>query len=136
MRTTTAAVALVLALPAAALAQIDVQVTVTAPVIKFTAPPPLVVVTPGIQVVPDFDDEVFFVSGFYWVRVGKVWHRTKDHRGGWVVVVDKDVPPGLAKIPPGKYKKWKGGSSVPPGHGGTPPGHDKSHGHSKGKGKK
>jgi hypothetical protein len=87
-------------LPAPALAgSIDVS-------IKFEAPPALVVVSPGIQVVPDFDEEVFFVDGYYWTRRDDAWYRTHDYKGGWVVVEHDHVPPGLVKVPPGQYKRW------------------------------
>src|SRR5438105_648873 len=74
--------------------------------IKFDAPPPLVVVSPGIQVVPDLDEEVFFDDGWYWTRRDDVWYRTRDYHGGWVVVEHEHVPPGLVKVPPGQYKHW------------------------------
>ena len=84
MRTRTLVVlASVLAAPAFAQLQINVQL----PTITFQAPPPLVVVEPGIQVVEDQDEEVFFVSNAYWVRRGPKWYRTNDYRGGWVVVL-------------------------------------------------
>ena len=75
--------------------------------VTFATPPPLVVVEPGIQVVPDYDEEVFFVDGWYWHRAGAVWYKTRDHRGGWVVVEPRYVPARLVKIPPGHYKHWK-----------------------------
>jgi hypothetical protein len=84
-----------------ALAQVTVE-------ISFAAPPPLVVVSPGIQVVPDYDHEVFVVEGIYWSRVGTVWYQSPDYRGGWVVVEAPRVPATLVKIPPGHYKRWKG----------------------------
>jgi hypothetical protein len=75
--------------------------------VTFATPPPLVVVEPGIQVVPDYGEEVFFVDGWYWHRGGSVWYRTRDHRGGWVVVEPRYVPVRLTRIPPGHYKHWK-----------------------------
>ncbi len=97
-----ALVGALLALPAGA----QVQVTVTLPTLRFEAQPALVVVEPGIQVVPDYDEEVFFVSGWYWHRRGEHWFKAKDHRGGWVAV-ERGVPPGLARIPPGKYRHFR-----------------------------
>jgi len=76
--------------------------------------PQLVVVSPGIQVVPGVQEEVFFVDGFYWARRDRVWYRSPSHTGGWVVMPGRGVPPGLARIPPGKYKNWKGGRAVAP----------------------
>ncbi|MFL5417501.1 MAG: hypothetical protein ACJ78Y_15975 [Myxococcales bacterium] len=87
--------------PAAAAAQASVDVR-----IGFPAPPPLVVVSPGIRVVPDYQEEVFFVNGWYWVRRDAGWYRTRDHRGGWVPVHHRYVPAGLVRIPPGQYRHW------------------------------
>jgi hypothetical protein len=109
-------------------AQVQVQVNVALPTITFAAPPPLVVVQPGLQVVEDFDDEVFFVEGFYWARRDGRWFRTKNYRGGWVFV-ERGVPTVLVSVPPGQYRKWKG----KPGRGRDD---DEGRGRGKGKGKK
>lgn len=98
----------VVALPA--FAQVEIQIQL--PTITFNAPPPLVVVEPGVQVVEDQDEEVFFVSEYYWVRRGPRWYRTKDHRGGWVVVDGPGVPPSLVRVPAGKYRRYKHGKAV------------------------
>lgn len=111
-------VVLTLALSTAALAQVNVEVS--GPSITFGAPPPVVLVQPGVQVVEDSSDEVFFVDNVYWVRRGSRWYRANDHRGGWVVVNGPGVPPSLVRLPPGKYKHYKHGKSVvvnPPGPG-------------------
>lgn len=98
----------VLALPAFAQVQISVQL----PTITFNAPPPMVVIEPGVQVVEDNDEEVFFVSNHYWVRRGPRWYRARDHRGGWVVVDGPGVPPSLVRVPAGKYRRYKRGKTV------------------------
>jgi hypothetical protein len=88
---------------ATAWAQVDVQ-------ISFGTPPPLVEVEPGIQVVPEYGEEVFFVDGWYWHRSGAgLWYRSRDHRGGWVMVDRGRVPGRLYRIPPGHYKHWHRG---------------------------
>ena len=89
-------------IPAIAHAQVAVDIR-----IGFPAPPPLVVVSPGVQVVPDYGEEVFFVNGWYWLRRDEVWYRTRDHRGGWVMVPRRAVPVALVRLPPGKYKHWR-----------------------------
>lgn len=70
--------------------------------------PPLVVVEPGVSVVRDFDDEVFFVDGYYWVRQDRSWYRTRDHRGGWGRMDDRQVPHAIVQSPPGRYRHYRG----------------------------
>src|SRR6476469_1650203 len=54
------------------------------PIVRFEAPPPMVVVQPGVQVVRDCDDEIFFSAGWYWhPGPNGVWYRTRSYRGGW-----------------------------------------------------
>jgi hypothetical protein len=69
--------------------------------------PPLVVVQPGVQVVEDFDEEVFFVRNRYWVRRGGHWYRAPGPRARFVHVEPRYVPATLVKIPPGQYVKYK-----------------------------
>jgi hypothetical protein len=71
--------------------------------------PPLVTVEPGVMVVRDFNEEVFFVGGLYYVRRGGLWYRTADTRGRWFPVGPRFVPARLARIPPGRYRHWRGG---------------------------
>jgi hypothetical protein len=49
-----------------------------------TVGPDLVTVSPGVQVIADYDEPVFFTGGFYWREVGGVWYRSSYHTGGWV----------------------------------------------------
>jgi hypothetical protein len=93
--------ALLLALPTRGSAQVHVDIG-----IAFPEPPPLVVVSPGIRVVPELDEEVYFVSGWYWVRRDDAWYRTRDYHGGWRPVRRFWVPPALVRIPPGRYRHY------------------------------
>jgi hypothetical protein len=97
-----AAVAASFLVPHPASAQVSVSLRLDLPVVL----PRLVVVEPGIQVVPDVNEEVFFVDGFYWVRRDARWYRSRDHRSGWVMIEPRGVPPRLVKVPPGHYRKW------------------------------
>lgn len=111
----------------AALAQVQVQVSIPLPTITFQAPPPMVVVQPGVQVVQDYDDEVFFVDNWYWHRRDGHWFRTRTHTGGWVQVEERVVPRSIYVVPEGKYRRWHGARAVavPPGGGAAvvvPPG--------------
>ena len=92
------------------LAQVQVQIQL--PQLVFPAPPQLVVVEPGLQVVEDSDDEVFFVDNHYWHRRDGRWFRAKDHRGGWVVVDAPLVPPLLVRQPGGKFRRYRRPAAV------------------------
>ncbi|MBS1150117.1 MAG: hypothetical protein H6Q89_1815 [Myxococcaceae bacterium] len=100
------ALALTLLLAAPGFAQ--VQINIDLPRIVFPAPPPLIVIEPGVQVVEDNDDEVFFVDNWYWHRRGGRWYRNQTHNGTWVVVEERVVPPTIVRFQPGHYRKWRG----------------------------
>ena len=84
-----------------------VRVTVATPTVRFETAPQLVEVSPGVQVVPEYGEEVFFVDGWYWCRAGGAWFRTRDYRGGWVVAERAYVPTIIVKTKPGKYKYYR-----------------------------
>src|SRR5262245_15506311 len=84
-----------------------VRVTVATPTVRFETAPQLVEVSPGVQVVPEYGDEVFFVDGWYWCRSGGAWFRTRDYRGGWVVAERAYVPTVIVKAKPGKYRYYR-----------------------------
>jgi hypothetical protein len=77
------------------------------PGIAFPVPPPLVVIQPGIQVVEDYSDEVFFTGGYYWHRRNGHWFRTRAHNGPWVVVEERIVPRPLVAFHPGSYRHYR-----------------------------
>ena len=99
--------ALLVLAPAVGFAQVDIRIGIPLPTISFSAPPPLVVVSPGVQVVPNYEEEVFFVDGWYWSRHGEGWFRTRDHHGGWVGVERERVPEALVRIPRGHYRRYR-----------------------------
>jgi hypothetical protein len=86
----------------------QVQVRVGVPVVRFEVAPPMVEVQPGVLVVHDYDEEVFFVDGRYWMRShdGR-WYRANDYRGGWVAAEPRTVPAPIVHVPPGQYKHYK-----------------------------
>lgn len=83
-------------------AQLQVEITLGLPEVL----PPLVVVQPGVEVVSDLDDEVYFVDSWYWVRRGSSWYRTLDYRGRWAWVAPARVPVALVRLPPGQYRRF------------------------------
>jgi hypothetical protein len=97
-----------LAPPAGAQLPVDLQIQMGLPVVL----PPMVVVQPGLRVVSELDEEVYFVGGWYWVRRGPHWYRARDHRRAWMWIEPRRVPVVLVRIPPGQYRKidharWK-----------------------------
>ncbi|MFP2896186.1 hypothetical protein [Corallococcus sp. 4LFB] len=94
-------------LPSMAFGQVRVDIDVKLPDIVFSTPPPLVVVQPGVQVVEDYDEDLYVVDDAYWVRRDGRWYRARDYRGGWEVVEERRVPVTVVKLPPGRYKRWK-----------------------------
>ena len=73
-----------------------------------TVIPPMVVVQPGVQVIPEINHEVFFVDGAYYARQGGGWYRAPSpHAASWIFIPANAVPAALVKLPPGKYKNWK-----------------------------
>jgi hypothetical protein len=69
--------------------------------------PPLVEVQPGVCVVQDFDEEVFFILDDYWVQRDGDWYRARDHRGAWRFVSPGRVPTALVRHEPGRFRHWQ-----------------------------
>ena len=78
----------ILLFPALAQAQVAIR-------FGWTAPPPVVEVSPGVQVVEDSGDEVFFTNGHYWVERDGRWYWANDYREHWVsgARARPDLPP-------------------------------------------
>src|SRR5258706_25401 len=47
--------------------------------------PRLAYVSPGVQVIADYDYPVFYADSFYWRYDGGVWYRSSAYTGGWQV---------------------------------------------------
>jgi hypothetical protein len=90
--------------------------------------PPLIVVQPGVSVVPNQPVEVFYSGGYYWTRQDNGWYRTHDHNGGWARIDERQVPVVIARSPPGQYKHYKGDGKGN-GKGKSDKGHGKSDKH-------
>ena len=71
-----------------------------------TYEPDLVDVSPGVQVIADYEEPVFYSDNFYWRYSGDTWYRSSVHTGGWVVY--NDVPPRVRTIErPQQYVRYK-----------------------------
>ena len=76
----------------------------------YAATPDLVTVQPGVQVVADYDEPVFFVDGFYWRFYDGYWYRSGNYAYGWyywdrppVAVLRIDRPYAYAHYRPVGY---------------------------------
>jgi len=45
--------------------------------------PDLVYVSPGVQVIADYDEPVFYTDNYYWRYNSGVWYRSHTYTGGW-----------------------------------------------------
>ena len=50
----------------------------------YVSSPDLVTVSPGVQVVADYDEPVFYTDGFYWRFYDNGWYRSNDYASGWI----------------------------------------------------
>jgi hypothetical protein len=49
----------------------------------YVSTPDLVTVSPGVQVVADYDEPVFYTDGFYWRYYNNGWYRSNNYSAGW-----------------------------------------------------
>jgi hypothetical protein len=78
------------------------------------AAPGLVEVSPGVDVIADYDYPVFYSDGFYWRYDGGIWYQSGFYNRGWGVAYN--VPYGVRGIHnPNGYAHWHGGG----GYGGV-----------------
>jgi hypothetical protein len=103
---------------------------VDAPRLVFAEPPTLVAIDRDVWVVENYDREVFFVGGLYWVNHGGFWYHSSSYAEGWVRAEAHIVPTTLVRIrrgayvayhrPPGAVVRIAGHATttrhVPPGH--------------------
>jgi hypothetical protein len=72
--------------------------------------PGLVEVSPGVQVIADYDYPVFYSDGEYWRYDGGIWYQSAYWGGGWGLAYN--VPYGVRGIrDPGAYTHWNGGDA-------------------------
>jgi hypothetical protein len=69
--------------------------------------PGLVYVSPGVQVIADYDYPVFYSDNYYWRYDNGLWYRSGGYNGGWVAW--GDVPYGVRSInQPYNYVHYRG----------------------------
>lgn len=60
--------------------------------------PELIEVSPGVQVIADADEPLFYSDGYYWLYRGGTWLRSDSYRGGFVRVEIRYVPQRIRTI--------------------------------------
>lgn len=73
--------------------------------------PDLVEVSPGVQVIYDYDEPIFFSDGFYWRQTGGVWYSSRSYRGGWGVY--SGVPVRFRGMDTHRYVHYRPAGYVP-----------------------
>jgi hypothetical protein len=58
--------------------------------------PELVVIRPGVQVIADSDNAIFYNDNYYWRNEGGYWYRSTSYRDGWIRV--QVAPPAIRTI--------------------------------------
>lgn len=77
--------------------------------------PAMVEVSPGVQVISDYDYPVFYSNNYYWRYDGGVWYRSGVYNGGWAA--SYDVPVGVRGIArPEGYVHYRGGVNYNAGY--------------------
>lgn len=56
-----------------------------------SSPPDLAEVAPGVQVIADYDEPIFFVDGWYWWFLDGFWYRSTTYTTGWSYVATPPV---------------------------------------------
>lgn len=67
--------------------------------------PDLVEVSPGVRVIADYDESIFYADGFYWYFYDGGWYRSTYYTGGWVFA---SPPMVIARIDqPHRYRHYR-----------------------------
>ncbi len=67
--------------------------------------PDLVTIEPGIQVIADYDEPVFYADNYYWRNDGGYWYRSSYYDRGWITA---SPPVGIVRIgSPDRYRRYR-----------------------------
>ena len=73
--------------------------------------PDLVTVSPGVHVIADYDESIFYADGFYWWYVDGLWYRSTYYTGGWAYIARPPV--AVLRIgDPLRYRRYRPGGYV------------------------
>ncbi|MBA2541761.1 MAG: hypothetical protein H0V17_19110 [Deltaproteobacteria bacterium] len=72
--------------------------------------PEMVVISPGVQVIANYDEPIFYNDNYYWRNQGGVWYRSTSHTRGWVRY---SAPRAIVSIErPSAYIRYRGSAQV------------------------
>lgn len=65
----------------------------------YASTPDMVTVSPGVSVIADYDEPIFYTDGFYWRYYDNVWYRSSNYTGGWAFVAAPPIVIGRIDRP-------------------------------------
>jgi hypothetical protein len=99
--------------PLPTMAGVDIGISISLPpLLVFAAPPEMVVIPEtNVYVVPDYDEDIYFYSGWWWRPWNGHWYRSRRYNSGWVYY--QSVPSFYVRIPFGwrndyREHRWQG----------------------------
>src|SRR5688572_12255240 len=67
--------------------------------------PDLVYAAPGVSVIADYDEPIFYSGGYYWWNYNGGWYRSTSYTGGWVYA---SPPTAVISIrEPYRYRRYR-----------------------------
>lgn len=69
--------------------------------------PDLVTVSPGVQVIADYDEPIFYSNGYYWWNTDGGWYRSSYYTGGWTVVAQPPAAVIRVGVNSGSYRHYR-----------------------------
>jgi hypothetical protein len=89
----------ILAVPAPAMAEVNVHISLP-PLIVFASPPEMVVIPETyVYVVPDYQEDIYFYNGWWWRLWEGRWYRSRSYNSGWGYY--QRVPSFYTRVPRG-----------------------------------
>lgn len=108
MRTlSTLLLAVAVSAPTVALAGCVERGEVYAEADAYVPPPTLAYVGPGLWVVADYNEPIFYSDGYYWLYDDGFWYQSVGYADGWVAVDAAVLPPPVRRLDrPNAYVRY------------------------------
>ncbi len=84
--------------------------------VAFAAPPTLAAIQPGVQVVVDNDEEIFYAGQYYWIQRDGGWYHAHHHADAFTYVDNQYVPTTVVNLGQGHYRHYHPGAHHGQGH--------------------